>query len=332
MDVIAKARGSNFSNNKLELLKRLIEENKEILLCKKTDTVSQAQKEKTWLHIHMEFNASSSRHRTMKQLKYKFDNMKKSARKDASRERQERRRTGGGQLPGTSSSDHPDKDWMRSLIFLSADGMEATYDDDTLPENVEPSGSGEGNCTPLAQTNIDEVMTPCVMTPPAKKKLEYIKNSEDELLPMIMTQPSCTPSPPRQLDVGTFIPLSQVESVESVKKPIIKDTGGGAPGCLLRRPVTSILKCRKNNFGASPVAVRRSIKMLSEEKLQCTKEKEKILEESNRRAEEEHIKKLDHAQELHDQLIKHNEERHHKEMLLLDLKIKIHEAQLKKLN
>ncbi|RVE40580.1 hypothetical protein evm_014769 [Chilo suppressalis] len=198
--------------------------------------------------------------------------------------------------------------------------------------NVEPSGSGERNCTPLAQTNIDEVMTPCVMTPPAKKKLEYIKNSEDELLPMIMTQPSCTPSPPRQLDVGTFIPLSQVESVESVKKPIIKDTGGGAPGCLLRRPVTSILKCRKNNFGASPVAVRRSIKMLSEEKLQCTKEKEKILEESNRRAEEEHIKKLDHAQELHDQLIKHNEERHHKEMLLLDLKIKIHEAQLKKLD
>ncbi|RVE41238.1 hypothetical protein evm_014113, partial [Chilo suppressalis] len=171
MDVIAKARRSNFSNNELELLKRLIDENEEIFLCKKTDTVSQALKDTTWLHIHMELNASSSRHRTIKQLKYKFYNMKKSARKDASRKRQESRRTGGGQLLGTSSSDHPDKDWMRSLIFLFADGMEATYDDDTLPENVQPSGGDEGNCTPLAQINIDEVMTP-----PAKKKLEYIKN------------------------------------------------------------------------------------------------------------------------------------------------------------
>lgn len=77
----SRERGSNFTNSELELLKTLIDDNKHILLCKKTDAVSQAQKEKTWGKIHMEFNANSSKHRTIKQLKYKFDNMKKCARK-----------------------------------------------------------------------------------------------------------------------------------------------------------------------------------------------------------------------------------------------------------
>ncbi|KAJ8717013.1 hypothetical protein PYW08_005412 [Mythimna loreyi] len=159
MDSKSKERGSNFSNNELEILKRLIDDNKHILLCKKTDAISQGLKEKTWNDIHMQFNASSSRHRSVKQLKYKFDNMKKSARKEASKERQESRRTGGGQVPGMSTSDHSEKDWMRSLMVLSADGLESTYDDDTLPENVELTGD-VGTLTPAAQVvNLYSLLT-----------------------------------------------------------------------------------------------------------------------------------------------------------------------------
>ncbi|KAF9420927.1 hypothetical protein HW555_002910 [Spodoptera exigua] len=78
---------------------------------------------------------------------------------EASKERQERRRTGGGQVPGMSSSNHTEKDWMRSLIVLSADGLESTYDDDTLPENVELTG-GEETLTPAAQVvNLYSLLT-----------------------------------------------------------------------------------------------------------------------------------------------------------------------------
>ncbi|KAJ8737705.1 hypothetical protein PYW08_000300 [Mythimna loreyi] len=267
MDSKSKERGSNFSNNELEILKRLIDDNKHILLCKKTDAISQGLKEKTWNDIHMQFNASSSRHRSVKQLKYKFDNMKKSARKEASKERQERRRTGGGQVPGMSTSDHSEKDWMRSLMVLSADGLESTYDDDTLPENVELTGD-VGTLTPAAQVNIDETINlNQVMTPSVKQNIEYIENSQGVLLlsdDVIVTQPSHTPNSSSQ---------SKAENPNTDVKPLIKDTG--APGCLLRQPVSLPLK----------LSVRKSIKMLSDEKLQCTKEKERILEDANRRAE-----------------------------------------------
>ncbi|KAH9642804.1 hypothetical protein HF086_012298 [Spodoptera exigua] len=286
MDIKSKERGSNFSSNELEILKRLIDDNKHVLLCKKTDAISQGIKEKTWIDIHMQFNASNSRYRSIKQLKYKFDNLKKSARKEASKEHQERRRTGGGQVPGMSSSDHTEKDWMRSLIVLSADGLESTYDDDILPDNVELTGDEE-TLIPAAQVNIDEIIIPNhVMTPSAKQNMEYIENSQ---------------------------------------KPLIKDTG--APGCLLRRP----LKCRKRNFDTTPVSVRKSIKMLSDEKLQCTKEKERVLGDANKRAEAEHQQKIRLAQEMHDQMLQHNKERHEKEMALLELQIKIQEAELKRL-
>ncbi|KAJ8707376.1 hypothetical protein PYW08_010628 [Mythimna loreyi] len=273
MDSKSKERGSNFSNNELEILKRLIDDNKHILLCKKTDAISQGLKEKTWNDIHMQFNASSSRHRSVKQLKYKFDNMKKSARKEASKERQERRRTGGGQVPGMSTSDHSEKDWMRSLM-----GVLLLSDD------------------------------------------------------VIVTQPSHTPNSSSQSKAenpNTDVVIASGEMENVANKPLIKDTG--APGCLLRQPVSLPLKCRKRYFDTTPVSVRKSIKMLSDEKLQCTKEKERILEDANRRAEADHGQKMRHAQELHDQMLQHNQERHEKEMALLELKIKIQEAQLKRL-
>ncbi|KAJ8728582.1 hypothetical protein PYW07_006278 [Mythimna separata] len=329
MDSKSKERGSNFSNNELEILKRLIDDNKHILLCKKTDAISQGLKEKTWNDIHMQFNASSSRHRSVKQLKYKFDNMKKSARKEASKERQERRRTGGGQVPGMSTSDHSEKDWMRSLMVLSADGLESTYDDDTLPENVELTGD-VGTLTPAAQVNIDELINlNQVMTPSVKQNIEYIENSQGVLLlsdDVIVTQPSHTPNSSSQSKAEN--PNTDVVIASGEMENVANDTG--APGCLLRQPVSLPLKCRKRYFDTTPVSVRKSIKMLSDEKLQCTKEKERILEDANRRAEADHGQKMRHAQELHDQMLQHNQERHEKEMALLELKIKIQEAQLKR--
>ncbi|KAF9420928.1 hypothetical protein HW555_002911 [Spodoptera exigua] len=85
--------------------------------------------------------------------------------------------------------------------------------------------------------------------PSAKQNMEYIENSQGVMLlcdDVIVTQPSHTPNSSSQnkaenhnTDVE-LIASSEMEYVPNVKKPLIKDTG--APGCLLRRPVSSPLK------------------------------------------------------------------------------------------
>lgn len=111
---------------------------KNVLLCKKTDASSTKQKENAWGSLQKDFNAVGDTARTVKQLKYKFENMKRSAKKDASRERQEMRRTGGGPPPAPPALDDT-TDWLRSIMSTTLDGNEAIYDDDVIaPKFVAP--------------------------------------------------------------------------------------------------------------------------------------------------------------------------------------------------
>ncbi|RVE42641.1 hypothetical protein evm_012727 [Chilo suppressalis] len=79
-----KERSVNFCKEEVIRLQTLVEKYKNILMCKKTDGSSTKQKEYVWSSIEKEFNATGQIPRTMKQLKYKFENMKRSAKKEAS--------------------------------------------------------------------------------------------------------------------------------------------------------------------------------------------------------------------------------------------------------
>lgn len=76
-----RERSTNFSASEVGRLQQLINKYKDVLFCKKTDGVSTKQKEKTWIEIEKEFNSLGETHRTVKQLKYKFENMKRNIKK-----------------------------------------------------------------------------------------------------------------------------------------------------------------------------------------------------------------------------------------------------------
>lgn len=78
---IYRERAVNFSKLEKERFQCLIEKYKDILFTKKTDNISNIKKNKTWAAIHAEFNAGGDHARTLRQLKAKFDNMKRNARK-----------------------------------------------------------------------------------------------------------------------------------------------------------------------------------------------------------------------------------------------------------
>lgn len=147
----------NFTKIELDRLQTLLTKYKNILFCKKTDGVSSKQKESAWSKIECEFNALADTPRTVKQLKYKFENLKKTAKKvinvlskafricfkytnqfiflclqSASKERQEMRRTGGGPPPTPPSGFSDATDWLRAIIPSSIDGNVAIYDDDVI--------------------------------------------------------------------------------------------------------------------------------------------------------------------------------------------------------
>ncbi|XP_063899076.1 myb/SANT-like DNA-binding domain-containing protein 3 [Helicoverpa armigera] len=133
-DFKTKERSVNFTKEEISRLQILVDKYKNVLMCKKTDGSSTKQKDHAWHCIAKEFNAVGQVPRNMKQLKYKFENMKRSAKKVASRERQEMRRTGGGNPPSLPPDSEDATDWLRSIMSGSIDGNEAIYDDDIISQ------------------------------------------------------------------------------------------------------------------------------------------------------------------------------------------------------
>ncbi|XP_049697642.2 uncharacterized protein LOC126054847 [Helicoverpa armigera] len=132
-DFKTKERSVNFTKEEISRLQILVDKYK-MYLCVKTDGSSTKQKDHAWHCIAKEFNAVGQVPRNMKQLKYKFENMKRSAKKVASRERQEMRRTGGGNPPSLPPDSEDATDWLRSIMSGSIDGNEAIYDDDIISQ------------------------------------------------------------------------------------------------------------------------------------------------------------------------------------------------------
>lgn len=65
----------------MDRLQSLLIKYKHVLFCKKTDESSTKQKKSAWDLIELEFNATGDTPRTLKQLKYKFENFKRIAKK-----------------------------------------------------------------------------------------------------------------------------------------------------------------------------------------------------------------------------------------------------------
>ncbi|GBP23376.1 hypothetical protein EVAR_22234_1 [Eumeta japonica] len=150
-----KERCPNFSNDEIMRLKELIEKYAGVLLNKTTDATSSRQKTAAWLEIEKEFI-----YRSVKQLKLKFENMKKIARREVVREKQGLRKTGGGPPNFTPGSE---TDWVRSIIPpISLDGENSIYDDDAsepiVTVSVDPVRSSNNDVLIGEQIKITNVL------------------------------------------------------------------------------------------------------------------------------------------------------------------------------
>lgn len=125
-------RSANFSCAEINFLLELVEKRKSIIECKKTDRTTSEEKLESWKDLAKDFNARyGENYRTDKVLRTKYENLKKTAKKNFSEDKKQMYATGGGSLPisATSSVDNTVLNIVHSEQIM---GLESTYDDDAI--------------------------------------------------------------------------------------------------------------------------------------------------------------------------------------------------------
>ncbi|KAF9410793.1 hypothetical protein HW555_010218 [Spodoptera exigua] len=143
-------RSSNFNKEETNKLMILLKDYP-VITCKKTDHTSNKQKDAAWKLLCNKFNSDATVYRSVKQLQQKYNNLKKTARKEMAEEKYGRRLTGGGPPPPKPSET---TEWLNSVMKESISGLTAVYDSDALDEsNLMKENYTQD--TSLAHVNLD---------------------------------------------------------------------------------------------------------------------------------------------------------------------------------
>lgn len=124
-----RERALNFEKSEIQLLTELVTKYRSVIENKKTDAVTNKDKEAVWSTIAATFNAASSGStvRTSKTLKLKYESLKKCAKKKMTLHRQELYRTGGGPSAAPALDDAEEK---VMAICSNISGLDARNDSD----------------------------------------------------------------------------------------------------------------------------------------------------------------------------------------------------------
>ena len=131
MESAKRVRCTNFSNNEIEVLLTLVEDREKVIESKQTDATSNRDKDVEWQKLAARFNALVGSGRTAKQLRMKWDSLKKTTRKRYSSIKNSLYKTGGGPGEGELTK------WEERILFLvgiSATGIECVFDSDCAGE------------------------------------------------------------------------------------------------------------------------------------------------------------------------------------------------------
>ncbi|KAJ8951916.1 hypothetical protein NQ317_019592 [Molorchus minor] len=140
MEKIKRTRCNNFTANEIEVLLTLVESHKGVVECKKTDAVTNGEKEKEWEKIAIKFNSAVGTGRTSKHLRNKWDAWKKSTKKRYSDKKISLYKTGGGPYTDIKLGNWEDK--VLGIMGVSATGTENKYDSDKFSDTI---NSGEAD-------------------------------------------------------------------------------------------------------------------------------------------------------------------------------------------
>ncbi|XP_063388214.1 myb/SANT-like DNA-binding domain-containing protein 4 [Cydia fagiglandana] len=153
-----RERSSNFAISEISLLTELVSKYKLIIENKKTDAVTNKDKEAAWNSIAQTFNAASSAStvRTAKTLKLKYEGIKKSAKKKMTAHRQELYRTGGG--PSTAPKIGVIEDKVLS-ICANISGLDARNDSDNFTDKPDETVEEILNANGVADLTFETTAT-----------------------------------------------------------------------------------------------------------------------------------------------------------------------------
>ncbi|XP_036317996.1 myb/SANT-like DNA-binding domain-containing protein 3 [Rhagoletis pomonella] len=129
MDDKKRNRLPNFTSGDESPLITLVERYANKIENKRSDAVSWEEKRKAWEEIDLKFESQTGIRRGPKNLREKYENMKKRTRKNLADEKRELYKTGGGQF-----QHRPDKNTGRlaTLMGQSATGLENYVDSDAI--------------------------------------------------------------------------------------------------------------------------------------------------------------------------------------------------------
>lgn len=123
-----RQRAANFTQAEVRILTEIVAKYKHILENKKTDTVTNREKEASWEKVAKLFNSSSGgTARSVSTLKLKYEGVKKALKKKVAINRQELYKTGGG-----AHSQIPYSDVENQILAMASnvDGLHNRHDSD----------------------------------------------------------------------------------------------------------------------------------------------------------------------------------------------------------
>lgn len=130
------AKSKNFSSAEKDVLMSMIELHRDVIECKRTDTVTTRNKDVVWDKISTEFNALGLSKRTAKQIRLWWENQKKRARSRLAQNRVNTVKTGGG--PCEWSSD-PWDERVAGIVASNFMPLKNEFDCDALyTETLDP--------------------------------------------------------------------------------------------------------------------------------------------------------------------------------------------------
>lgn len=161
-----------FRESEVDLLMKLINKYKDIVENKKTDAVMWKQKQGAWEQIAKEFNALNGTYRSTKNIKCKYENLKKTAKKKFALEKRNLYKTGGGSEQPVNITSSDEK--IKEIIGISLEGLVNNYDSDSFVFEVVDEENKE-NVMELKTENWSG-WSPAILKTPMSAKLGESKD------------------------------------------------------------------------------------------------------------------------------------------------------------
>ncbi|XP_073819848.1 uncharacterized protein [Musca autumnalis] len=131
METCQRKRAKNFTKEEELLLVKLVEEQRNVIENKKSDSVVWKQKEEAWKKIEDDLAANIGTRRPWRTLRDKYDVMKRRSKSEIAEQKLQTYRTGGGSATCKVSTV---SEKIASMLGDSATGFENTYDSDFIVE------------------------------------------------------------------------------------------------------------------------------------------------------------------------------------------------------